>query len=217
MNDDEEKPIIDTREAAEELVWRFHAADAAIGIRAQNMGDVKGSSVFDDQASHETHLRMREAKYRWAVNRMRAVDITLGIVSANARHALTLAFTPGGRAESKIATHFEIAFGAQRASILGFALRSNAMRTAWREHHTAIAMPDQDQFLRLLEKAPADTLKAISRNALRELQPHLEEYAEARVLRIQYEREQRDAKRRAREALGDLAIQASRERIWGKP
>lgn len=216
---DESAPIrsaLAERDAMEELAWRFGSAEASIGIRAQNMGDVKGSSVFDESASHERHMELREDKHRWAVNRMRAVDRTLSACSPEASAALTLAFTPGGRVSSSVASHFEIPFGSQRASILGFALRSRAMRSAWEEHHEH-EMPDQDKLIRLLESSrqPA-LLKGIMRGARNELQPFLDEYIEARELRLAYERAERERIKDVRRQDCDEAIRRTRERLWGK-
>lgn len=221
MSDDAEeikslRSLVEEHEAMEELAWRFCAADAAIGIRAQNMGDVKGSAVFDEEASHKRHLQLREERHRWAVNRLRAVDATLWAIGPDARAALTLAFTPGGRVESKIATHFEVAFGLHRASVLGFALRSRAMRLAWAQHHKDITMPDQDQLLRLVEKAHPSVLKSIMRGAMNELRPHLAEYLEARAVRLSLERRERERLERQKEARCREAVRASHERIWGK-
>lgn len=204
------------QDAMEELAWRFGAAEASIGIRAQNMGDIKGGSVFDDAASHSRHMELREERHRWAVNRLRAVDRTLAACSPEAAAALTLAFTPGGRVSASVASHFEIAFGTARTSILGFALRSRAMRAAWSEHHEH-EMPDQDKLLRLLENARQPSmLKAIMRGARNELQPYLDEYIEARELRLAYERAERARIKNVRAQYCDEEIRRTRERLWGK-
>jgi hypothetical protein len=214
MNDND-TPL--RRDAMHELVWRFHSAEAAIGIRAQNMGDVKGAKVFDAAASHELHMSLRDEKHRWAVNRMRAIDSTLWALEPDQRAALKLAFAPGGRVEHRIATHFEVTFGFERASILGYVLHSRAMRVAWASHHESLVMPDQDQLLALLEKAPVETLKRLFRDALSELMPAVDAYVTLMLARKELERQDRERRRGERDKALQVALQATHERLWGKP
>lgn len=213
------------RGTVQELAWRFHAAEAAIGIRAQSAVPVKNYQVFDDLASHEAHMRLRDRKHRWAVSRMAVVDSTLSAVSEEARAAIRLAFTPGGRADSRVSRFFEIRvspftsdYEGQSVSILAFALRSHAMRMAWAVHHESVVMPDQDQLLDLLTTTKNnDVLKTVFAGAMAELRPHLKEYDRARQARIALEIEEQERKRRAREELCEVELVRLREKLWGKP
>lgn len=212
------------RDGIKELVWRFHTAESAIGIRAQNMSDIQCGTVFDENASHDAHMKLRGERHRWSVDRMRAIDATIAAMDCpESARAIRDAFTPGGRVDARVAHQFEVEFstqfdgasGTQRASILGFALRSRAMRLAWASHHESVVMPDQDELLSLLANASDATLKTIARGALGELAPALERYSEARLVRLEHEAETRRRKADRCRAQADAIIRATHIRLWG--
>lgn len=220
-----ERASDELRSTMQELAWRFHAAEAAVGIRAQSAVPVKNYQVFDDLASHEAHMRLREKKHRWAVSRMTTIDATLMAISEEARAAIRLAFAPSGRVDARVARYFEVRvspftsdYEGQSVSILGYALRSHAMRLAWAVHHESVVMPDQDQLLELLTSTKnVEVLKGVFDGAMSELRPHLEEYDRARQARVALEVEAREKARREREALCNVELLRLHEKLWGKP
>jgi hypothetical protein len=211
--------MLERYESLEDLAWRFQQADASIGVRAQNMGDVKGCGVFDDAASHRLHTSMREGKHRHNVQEMRRIDACLGQMSHASQEALRLAFSPSGRVSSAVASHFEITVKAfEKVSLLGYALQSRAMRIAYASHHETVVAPDQDQVLAWLEsEAKPEALKRVKRDVMAELEPLVAEYDGHRLAWVERMREEKRILDAAKAEHLQEQIDATRRKLWGVP
>lgn len=200
------------RAAVDELAWRFQAAEAALGIHAQNIAE-GGSTVFDELASHRTHMSKREAGHRHAVERMRRVDGCLAALQASDVSVLRLAFTPQGRATWRLSLAFELS-GERKTCLLGFALCQPATAKAYQrdEGHEP---RDRDALIRWLEMAPDRVLMGLAEGALEALEPSLAAYAEAMRVRDDREREERESAAQARREHFAAEVAALHRRLWG--
>jgi len=206
-------------ESLADLAWRFQSAEASIGIRAQNMGDVKGCGVFDDAASHRLHTSMREAGHRHNVQQMRRIDACIGRMSHASQEALKLAFSPNGRVSSAVASHFEITIKEfEKVCLLGYALQSHAMRVAYASHHETVVAPDQDQLLAWLEsEAKSDSLKRVKREVMADLEPLVAEYDEHRLAYVERLREEKRIQEAAKAEHLQEQLAATHRKLWGVP
>lgn len=212
--------------ARDELAWRFQSAEAAIGVRAQNIAE-GGGGVFDELASHRTHMAKRTDMHRRSVDRMRRVDACLaelGEDPGTARYprALALAFSPAGRASYRLSLAFELGGSVYKLSLLGFALSTGGPAAAYALAHPGGAAPDRDALLRWLDGGIATmtgasdkTLQNLARQAQEALAPAVEAYAAAMARRRAREAEERYAAKQAREALLEQDLARLRVRLWG--
>jgi len=84
------------RAARDEVGWYFAAADAAMGLHAQCIGDSSSSGIWDDAKIARAHAARRSIGHRADVARNEKVRSTLAKLSPLHRTDLELAYRPFG-------------------------------------------------------------------------------------------------------------------------
>lgn len=227
--------MLDAYQAAiDELAWRFGSAEAAIGIRAQSIGDAHGPTIWDEAVSERAHLARRNDIYRHRVQRLAKIDATLRKCRKESVETLRQGFEPFGRVTALLASAFTISSKSDAARgeaddagvpicLLGLAVRTRAARVYYTKA-IGFAAPDLMEVVRWLEgearslermvkeikrmrtgRPSAHFFERIEREAIVKLTSALEEYNGARDERILGEREAR-AERAAESAQENQAL-----------
>jgi len=197
------------RAAVDELAWRFQSAEAALGIHAQNIAE-GGSGVFDEAASHRTHMAHRAEAHRFAVAKMRKVDACLAELTEGQARLLAVTFTPAGRASPHLASALGVSVNGQWLSLLGLAVATGIAAKAQERASGA-----GDLVVWLDTKATRGELRAVQASTLRALEPLVEAYEVRRLARVGREREERERASQERRAMGDRESERLRVKLWG--
>jgi hypothetical protein len=113
-----------------DLSWYF---GCSLGAAAQSY-EGHGGAVFDDFASHMTHIRKRLPEHRRDVNRHTRIGTRIASMSADDQRSLHLGFSPWG-SDSRACYGFLSAMTRRGACLAGLVLRSHAAAEAFRETH----------------------------------------------------------------------------------
>lgn len=195
-------------EALSELTWRFQAAEAALGIHAQNIAE-GGSAVFDEAASHRAHMAHRTEAHRFAVAKMRKIDACLAELTEGQARLLAVTFTPAGRATPHLASALGLSINGRWVSLVGLALATGIAESA-RDRADA-----QEEPTRWLDtKATRDELRAVQTSTLRALEGLVEAYEVRRLARVGREREERQEAARERQAMLERDVERMRVKLW---
>lgn len=196
-------------EALSELLWRFQAAEAALGIHAQNIAE-GGSGVFDEAASHRTHMAHRTEAHRFAVAKMQKIDACLAELTEGQVRLLAVTFTPAGRASPHLSSALGVSVNGQWLSLLGLAVATGIAAKAQER-----AEANGDLMVWLDTKATRDELRAVQASTLRALEPLVEAYEARRLARVGREREERHKATQARQVALDAELVGLHRRLWG--
>lgn len=196
-------------EALSELLWRFQAAESALGVHARNIAE-GGSGVFDEAASHRTHMAHRTEAHRFAVAKMRKIDGCLAELTEGQARLLAVTFTPAGRASPHLASALGVSVNGQWLSLLGLAVATGIAAKA-QERAEAIG----DIVVWLDTKATRDELRAVQTSTLRALEPLVEAYEVRRLARVGREREERERVSQERRAMLERDVERIRVKLWG--
>ncbi len=110
--------------ASQELVWRFHHADALVGVHGQCIDGGRGGGGFDIAACSRMHDTRIRDNHREALERRDRIDRLLATVEAPFRQTIARTFEPFGRASYLLVS---------RLTVAGIALVRVALHTraAW--------------------------------------------------------------------------------------
>ena len=208
--------LSDYQKALDELAWRFQSAEAALGIRAQNIAEGKGGGVFDDMASHRAHMSKRTDRHHTAVTRMRRVDACLAALPRRTVEDLAVAFTPAGRANHLLFRAFAIQTPFHEVSLLGYALHVGLVLAAFQRAHGGSEPRSRDTMLAWLnDEASTNVVKGLVADTRIALESAVAAYEVQRLARLEVERECRERAQREREALLSREVEALHARLWG--
>lgn len=204
------------RAAVDELAWRFQSAEAALGIHAQNIAE-GGSGVFDEAASHRTHMAHRTEAHRFAVAKMKKIDACLAELTEGQARLLAVTFTPAGRASPHLASALGVSVNGQWLSLLGLAVATGIAGKAQERSGYALGGSGVSGHvvLWLDTKATRDELRAVQASTLRALEPLVEAYEVRRLARVGREREERERASQERQAVLDAELAGLHRRLWG--
>lgn len=211
--------LSDYQKALDELAWRFQSAEAALGIRAQNIAEGKGGGVFDDMASHRAHMSKRTDRHHTAVTRMRRVDACLAALPRRTVEDLAVAFTPAGRANHLLFRAFALQTPFHEVSLLGYALHVGAVLAAFQRAHGGSEPRSRDTMIAWLNDEATkgkNVVAGVVADTRIALESAVAAYEVQRLARLEVERESRERAQREREALFEREMQALNLKLWGR-